>query len=174
MNIDPRLLKPRATHLGPAWNLWEKKNFNIHRGLIEWTPEPSVASMEQIATTIRQTVKQEFRPGWLRGFGFGAIVHLASIPNDLPAIIKFVDKRNKAGGVWQWLVLCFDNEKVALGVHTWLQGYLRPVYDSLLQQFETLGYRCDSTDVEIDALQAHLQKIAKYGRAFHLAAGLIS
>jgi hypothetical protein len=129
--------------------------------------------MEQIAATIRQTVKQEFRPGWLRGFGFGAVVHLANVPNDLATIVKFVDKRNKTCGVWQWVILCFDDEKVALGVHTWLQGYLRPVYDSLLQQIAALGYRCDSTDVEIDALQATLQKISKYGRAFHIASALI-
>ncbi len=159
-SIDTRLLKPIAPQHRCDWMLWQKKNFNIHRGVVELTAE-RVNSIDDLAADVRQGVGREFRPGWLRGFGFGAIIHFEDVPSDFANVCRHVDTRNKRHGVWQWLIACLDEDRVAIGIHTWLHGYLRPVYDSVLQQLADGGYQCFATDAEMDPLIATLNRIAK-------------
>lgn len=172
-DIPSNLLKPITPKAHANWALWEKKNFNIHRGLIEFTA-PDALSIHDLANQVREGVREEFRPGWFRGFGFGAIIHFPKVPADFTEICQHVDTRNKLHGVWQWVVVCLDEEKVALGIHTWLHGYLRPVYDSVLEQLKKDGYNCESVDSEMDALIAKLQQIAKTCRMIRSVGRIIT
>ena len=166
LTINPRLLKPRASVRAAGtgqWRAWEKKSLNIHRGVIEWhvdTPRP----MNEIAASVREGVKLDFGPGFLggllRGFGFGAILHLRQMPSDFAQICPHIDRRNKSRGVWQWVIVCFDEDQVAIGLHTWMHGYLRPVYDEVLAQCAAAGYLCTSEDAQMDRLNAALQKFS--------------
>lgn len=171
-HIAPSLLKSKLPKSHRDWALWEKKNFNIHRGLIEFTA-PAVDSIHDLARNVREGVKDEFRPGWFRGFGFGAIIHFKEVPTDFTEICQHVDSRNKSGGVWQWVVACLDEDRAAVAIHTWLHGYLRPVYDSVLQQLEENGYACHATDAEVDALIAKLNQIAKVCRTIRRVGRII-
>jgi hypothetical protein len=170
--IDEKLLKPKAPERQRDWKLWQKKSFNIHRGLIEFAAKRG-RTLEDTARLVREGVRAEFRPGWFRGFGFGAIIHFEELPRDFTEICHYVDTRNKRHGVWQWVIACLDEDKVAVAVHTWLHGYLRPVYDSVLQQLAASGYECSASDSEVDALIATLARIAKVGRIIRRAGGLL-
>jgi hypothetical protein len=160
LKIEEKLLKPRAAVYEKDWRVWEKKSLNIHRGVLDWPSIPYV-DIDVIARRVREGVKREFKPGWFRGFGFGAILHLKAAPGDLTRICDHIDRRNKTAGVWQWAILQFKNENVALGVHTWLHGYLRPVYESVLDQLRSQGCECHSVEAEIDPLIKTLGRIAK-------------
>jgi hypothetical protein len=50
---------------------------------------------------------------------------IALSPDDLKAL---VDVRENEQGDLQWVVLVASDVRVALGVHTWVEGYLSPVY----------------------------------------------
>ncbi len=160
LSVDAKLLKPIAPQFRRDWTIWQKKNLNIHRGVVELTAE-RVNSIDALAADVRDGVRREFRPGWLRGFGFGAIIHFKDVPPDFVNICRHVDTRNKRHGVWQWVIACLDEDGVAIAIHTWLHGYLRPVYDSVLQQLAEGGYQCFATDAEMDPLIATLNRIAR-------------
>lgn len=171
--IDEGLLRPKRPVGEAAWRIWEKKTLNIHRGLIEWPDTPS-APVDAIACRIRASVRSEFRPDWFRGFGFGTILHLSTATPDFCEICRHIDRRNKTNGVWQWAVVQFDHDNVALGIHTWLHGYLRPVYESVLHQLASQGYQCHSVEAEMDPLIEKLRKIAKVCHAIQAVTGVIA
>jgi hypothetical protein len=170
-NFDTKLMTPKTPVSRETWRTWEKKTFNIHRGVIDWNIRGHCNSIEEIAARIRAGVKTEFHPGWLRGFGFGAILRFVDAPIDIANICHHVDTLNKKNGVWQWVIVCFDEEKVALVIHTWLQGYLRPVYESLMGQLSASGYQCESVDAEIDKLFVTLRRIATVCKAIKIVGG---
>ena len=172
--IDPKLLKPRLPTSESTWRLWQKKSLNIHRSVVEWTVDQEFESIDELASRIRDSVKTEFRPGWLRGFGFGTVLHLRSASQDFAQICRHIDTRNRKGGVWQWAVIQFDDDKVAIGVHTWMHGYLRPVYDSIMTRLEGAGYECSSTDAEPDQLIAALMKIQRICRPIQVVSGVVT
>lgn len=49
--------------------------------------------------------------------------------------------------------------KVAIGMHTWLPGYLAPVYEGILNQCEKLGYDVARFTKDMDAFMAWLTKL---------------
>lgn len=173
IEIDPKLLTAKESVDGEKWQTWEKKNFNIHRGVVEWYVDEGFQSIDEIALRIREEIKAQFRPGWFRGFGFGTILHFTEIPADFSNICAHIDTRNKKHGVWQWAVACFDEDKRAFGIHTWLHGYLRPVYDSVLSQLESRGYECESVDADVDKLFVVLGKISRVCKAVKIIGGQI-
>lgn len=162
--IDPALLKPKYATVRLDWRLWEKKNLNIHRGVLEWCIEDKLASVDDLAAQVRSGVRSEFKPSWWRGFGFGAVLRMQSATVDFANICNHVDTRNRDNSVWQWAIIQFDDDKIALGVHTWMHGYLRPVYDSLLLNLKVAGYHCKSVDTDIDKLIKVLMELQKYSR----------
>ena len=173
--IDPRMLKPKSPVSDKTtWRLWQKKNFNIHRGIIEWSVDYDFKSIDDLALRIREGVKTEFRPGCFRGFGFGTVLHFKAVSKDFLQICNHIDARNKKSGVWQWAILQFDDDKVAVGVHTWLHGYLRPVYDSIIRQLENDGYECQSADAEVDELIATLLKIQRACKPIQMLARIVT
>jgi len=172
-NIDSKLLKPITPRHQPEWHLWQKKNFNIHRGLVELTAR-QVNSIDDLAREVREGIRSEFRPGWLRGFGFGAIIHFNEIPADFTQICQHVDSRNKRHGVWQWIIACLDEDNVAVAIHTWLHGYLRPAYDSVLEQLAKQGYQCHAADAEVDVVIATLQRVAQTCRMVQRVTGIVT
>ena len=172
--IDAKLLNPKAPISETSWRLWQKKNFNIHRGVIEWSVDQDFKSVNDLALRIREGVKTEFRPGWFRGFGFGTVLHFKAISEDFAHICDHIDTRNKKNGVWQWAILQFDDDKVAVGVHTWMHGYLRPVYDSIIGKLENDGYECKSADAEVDELIATLMKIQRVCKPIRMVARIVT
>jgi hypothetical protein len=173
IDIPANLLTRKAPKAHSDWAIWEKKNLNIHRGLIGLNA-PRIDSIHSLAEQIRLGVREEFKPNWFRGFGFGTIIGFKEVPSDFAEICQHIDTRNKKNGVWQWAVVVLQEDKVAIAIHTWLHGYLRPVYDSILQQLEQSGYQCHASDAEVDVLVTRLQKIADACRMIQRVAGVIT
>ncbi len=152
LKIDNKLLRLIPSTYEPTWRLLQKKSLNIHRGVIECSFGDDFISINELAGRIRTSVKKEFNPSWLRSFGFGAVIHMKTMTEDFLQICHHIDTKNKKDGVWQWAIIIFDDDKVAVGIHTWLHGYLRPVYDSLMVQLMEKNFECQSTDAKIDTL----------------------
>ena len=162
IQIDCKTLVLKKPVADENWRVWERKTFNLHRGVIDWPITETASSIDDIAAKLRSGVQLEFRPGRFRGFGFGTILHFQNVPSDCGRLCEYVDTRNRKDGVWQWIILCFDEVKRAIGIHTWQHGYLRPVYESILGQLRSCGYECESVDKDVDTLVAMLQRIASY------------
>jgi hypothetical protein len=164
-------LKPLATELPPSWRLWEYKTLNMHRGVIHWDATATPRTLTEIRDTVRAVVHDRFRPSWWRGFGFGAIVSLDHVDDSFQQAADLVDVRNNGKGTWQWLVLHFPNSQTALGVCTWTEGYLAPVYHDLLDELQSAGFSCQSSRKDMDAFMKHLFAVQEKLRAVKRALG---
>lgn len=154
-------LKPLAVHLPSTWRLWQYKSLNIHRGVIHWNATSIRCTLPEIRNQVRTVVREQFRPSWWRGFGFGAVVSLDHLDESFESVSDLVDVRNNTKGVWQWIVLHFPALQAAAGVCTWTEGYLTPVYRDLLFALEESGFACESYQKDMDALMKALVAIQK-------------
>ncbi len=140
-----RLLPKRSAHPPANYHLWERKTWNLHRGVIYLECAGS-SSAEDIHQSVRGVVASEFdlKWEWLRGFAFGACVRMSGIPADLHLLENCIDVRNRSRGVFQWLVFFSDEPAVAVGIHTWIEGYLSPVYHSIVGILRDAEIPCET------------------------------
>ncbi|MBO0698250.1 MAG: hypothetical protein J2P46_07645 [Zavarzinella sp.] len=160
-----RRLKPLATDLPETWRLWEHKTLNIHRGVIHWDATATDDTLADVREEVRAVVARYFRPAWWRGFGFGTVVSLGHADESFGRAAELIDVRNNRRGTWQWLALHFPKLREAVGVCTWTEGYLAPVYRDLLEALRGAGFRCQSYQRDMDALVKHLVTVAEKLRA---------
>ncbi len=153
-------LRPREPSPGAGWRVWEHKTLNIHRGLLHWQPGEAVP-FRAMAVRIRQQAEALFRVSWWRGFGFGAVLEVPSVPPDLPSIEAAVDGRENPKGTWQWTVLACEPARIAVGVHTWAEGYLTPVYRAVLDGYASRGFEAKPFKKEMDKLLQFLMPLAR-------------
>lgn len=78
---------------------------------------------------------------------------ISTRPDDLKML---VDIRENAKGTLQWVVLTAARAQTALGVHTWLEGYLSPVYREILEHLMGQGWEVASAKREKDGLMNFL------------------
>ena len=129
---------------GGAWSVWEHKTWNVHRGVLCWTPEATEIGADELAAAVRQKVEQSFRRSWWRGLGFGVLTELAAAPDRFKTIDQHIDAMQNSKGTWQWSILAFPEVKAAIGVHTWTAGYLSTVFTDLLEAYKAHGFRSRS------------------------------
>ena len=155
-----RPLRPR-TDLGESgWTFWELRTFNLHRvvGLLQADRE--FAGADDLGAEIREVVSRSFQRSRWRGMAYGVVAEVAAIslrPDDLA---RLVDIRENAKGTLQWVILVAGEGPVALGVHTWVEGYLSPVYRGALQALAEAGYQVTSVKREKDGLMRVLTSVA--------------
>jgi hypothetical protein len=166
-----RRLKPVSADLPPGWQLWEHKTLNMHRGVIHWDATAGGRTLADIRDRVRGLVRGSFRPAWWRGFGFGAVVSVEHADDSFARAADLVDVRNDRRGTWQWLVLHFPSLRAAVGVCTWTEGYLAPVYRGLLSALRGEGFTCESYQRDMDALMRRLVAIGEQLRAVKRALG---
>jgi hypothetical protein len=164
-------LKPLAVDLPSSWRLWQYKSLNLHRGVIHWDATARPCTLSKIRDEVRAVVRDHFRPSWWRGFGFGAIVSLGDVDDSFNHAADVVDVRNNSQGTWQWLVLHFPGTQTAVGVCTWTEGYLAPVYHDLLAELRKTGFTCESFQKDMDALMRRLLVVRDKLRAVKRALG---
>lgn len=166
-------LKPWETKLPPCWHTWQYKSLNMHRGVIHWDATTERCTIVDIRDQFRHVAQFHYKPSWWRGFAFGAIVSLKHVDDSFQHAGELIDEYANGEGTWQWLVFHFPEAKIAIGVTTWIDGYLAPVYQDLMGQFKAAGYQCRSHVREMDAFLQTLVKIQKNGRILRQIAGLI-
>ena len=162
-----KLLKPFPSDLPRTWTLWQHKTLNIHRGIIHWDQTANAATMDKARDEVRHVVQSRFRPTWLRGFGFGAVITMSEIDDSYKNVADLIDARNNSKGTWQWIVLYLPVPRAALGVCTWTEGYLAPVYQDILARLRKSGHFCESHKKDMDAVLKALSSIRKLSPTYH-------
>ena len=73
----------------------------------------------------------------------------------------WIDTRANRRGTWQWAIYACAPAEVAVGVHTWTEGFLSPVYRDLLDYYGSLNYEVGSFRKEKDQLMKFLTAAAR-------------
>ncbi|GHT96860.1 hypothetical protein FACS1894116_14580 [Betaproteobacteria bacterium] len=88
-------------------------------------------------------------------------------------MLGYVDTKARSRGTWQWLIVANQAGRAVFGIHTWTEGYLTPVYVSLLKQLEAAGYACQSVTKPPDKFFVNLWRLgASLGKARAVLLGL--
>ena len=151
-----RKLQPRNDLDEVGWTFWELRTLNIHRVVGSLREHRPFADAHDLEGEIRSAVARNFKRSWWRGMAYGVVAEAAATslsPDDLKLL---VDIRENADGTLQWVILVADNSRAAVGVHMWMEGYLSPVYRSILQALTGLGYHVATTIQGKDGLMKSL------------------
>ena len=155
-----RDLQPRNDLHEPGWMFWELRTLNRHRVVGLVNPYRQFADAHDLEAEIRGVVSRNFKRSWWRGMAYGVVADVAAIslgPDDLKTL---VDIRENSGGDLQWVILVASHARGALGVHTWIEAYLSPVYRGTLQALAATGYAIASVRREKDGLMKFLTGVA--------------
>jgi hypothetical protein len=162
-NIVSKKLPKSISSPCSEWRMWEAKTFNVHRGVLLWRPEGTTLSMPNVEELVREKVKACFKRSWWRGFAFGVILDLQSMTDGLETINDSIDIRKNGKGTWQWTILSIRDAQNTVGVHTWIKGWLTPVYQDLMAYYEGCGHRVGSFKKEKGKVLELLTAVAKLG-----------
>jgi hypothetical protein len=155
-----RGLRPRNDLRESGWTFWELRTLNLHRVVGLLNEYRQFADAHDLGAEIRVVVSRNFKRSWWRGIAYGVVAEVAAIslsPDDLKIL---VDIRENSKGTLQWVILVASHARVALGVHTWIEGYLSPVYRGTLQTLAETGYQVASVKREKDGLMKFLTGVA--------------
>lgn len=158
--VTPRVLRPRNDLREPGWMFWELRTLNMHRvvGLLQQYRQ--FAGAHDFESAIRAAAGRNFKCSWWRGMGLGVVAQVAAIPLSVDDLKMLVDVRENSKGTMQWVILVSSDTHVAVGVHTWMETYLSPVYRSILQGLTEAGYRVSSVTRDKDGLMKLLTGVA--------------
>jgi len=155
-----RQLKSRTDLHERGWAFWELRNLNMHRVVGLFRPDSPIVDAGTLDTTLRGVLGRTFKRGWWRGIAYGVVVDAGSLspaPDDLKVL---VDGRENTKGTMQWVVLVDGQARKVTGVHTWIEGYLGPVYRAVLQALADQGYQISSVMKDKDGLMRFLTAVA--------------
>lgn len=141
-----------------AWTFWEHKTLNIHRAIIHSSNTDQ--TYPEISMSVRNKIDEKFKVSWWRGFGYGAIIDVPTLPNDNETIEDSIDTRDNKNGTWQWIILVCQEPKSIIAVHTWMAGFLTPIYEALISSYRAEGYEVGSFKKEKDKLMKFITKVS--------------
>jgi hypothetical protein len=160
-----RDLRLRNDLAEPGWTFWELRTLNRHRVVGLLKEYRQFADGRDLEGEIRSVVSRNFKRAWWRGMAYGVVADVAGIsvsPDDLK---RLVDVRENSKGTLQWVILAAGNPRAALGVHTWMEAYLSPVYRGTLQALADARYRVMSARREKDDVMRFLTSVADVNAA---------
>lgn len=160
-----RALRPRNDLREPGWMFWELRTLNMHRVVGFLKEYRQFADAHDLEAEIRGVVSRNFKTSWWRGMAYGVVAEVAAIslsPDDLKIV---VDVRENSKGTLQWIILAGGHAQVAVGVHTWMEAYLSPVYRGTLQALAETGYRVSTATRDKDGLMKFLTGVADWETA---------
>jgi hypothetical protein len=158
--VTPRALRPRNDLRDPGWAFWELRTLNMHRvvGLLRHYRQ--FADAHDFESTIRGAAARNFKCSWWRGMGLGVVAQVATIPLSVDDLKILVDVRENSKGTLQWVILVTSDTHIAVGVHTWMETYLSPVYRGTLQGLAEAGCCVSSVTRDKDGLMKLLTGVA--------------
>jgi hypothetical protein len=160
-----RDLRPRNDLGEPGWLFWELRTLNRHRVVGLLKEYRQFADARDLDSTIRGAVSRNFKCSWWRGMAYGIVADVAAIslrPDDLKIL---VDVRENSKGTLQWVILVAGIARAAIGVHTWMEAYLSPVYRGTLEALSQAGYQIARARKEKDGLMKFLTGVADVNAA---------
>ena len=161
----PRDLRPRNDLSEPGWTFWELRTLNMHRVVGLLNEYRQFADAHDLGAEIRRVVSRNFKCSWWRGMAYGVVAKVAAISLSPESLKMLVDVRENSKGTLQWVILVASDARVALGVHTWMEAYLSPVYRGTLQALAGTGYQVASAKREKDGLMKFLTGVADLNTA---------
>lgn len=162
-----RGLQPRDDIREPGWTFWELRTLNRHRVVGLVTEYRQFKDSADLGAEIREVVSRHFKCAWWRGMAYGVVADMPTIslqPDDLKVL---VDVRENSKGTLQWVIVAAGDAHAAVGVHTWMETYLSPVYRSILQALTAAGYRVATGVRQKDGLMRFLTAVADLDLALH-------
>ncbi len=161
--ILPRKFERVSGDSGEGLNVYQAKSFNRHSAVIQESARAESFSSERYVSTTRKKALARCKPNWLRGLALGTVLEIDRLPTNVELISDAIDTRQKGRVVWQWSVIAVRDQRLVLGLHTWMQVYLTPVYGDLLFQFAEEGFTIERFKKEKDRLMALLIKLSEVG-----------
>jgi hypothetical protein len=136
------------------------RNLNIHRvaGLFE--ERRQFAGARELEAEMRAVVSRNFKRSWWRGMAYGVVAVAGAISLSPDELKMLVDDRENQSGTLQWVILISSDTRIALGVHTWIEGRLSPVYRDILQALNESKYRVTNAKRDKDGLMKFLTGVA--------------
>jgi hypothetical protein len=162
--LQDRKLRPRHDIAEPGWAFWELRNLNMHRLVGVARPQQAFADADAVESYVRDTMTRHFKRSWWRGMAYGVVLDRVSV-DCLDALIDIVDVIDNSKGTLQWAVLLAPGAPVAIGVHTWIEGYLSPVYRRLMDELRRLRFDVTSLIRPRDGLAGMLFEINDFRAA---------
>jgi hypothetical protein len=120
-----------------------------------------LTDVQDLEGEIRSAVSRNFHRAWWRGFAYGAVLEVqvnSSSPEDLERLIDIYENRE---GVLQWVILVANDGQTAVGLHTWMETYLSPIYRDVLRTLTTGGYHVATAVRGKDGLLKFLTGVAE-------------
>ncbi len=160
-------MRPRSDLLEPGWMFWELRTINIHRVVGLASEYRQFANAQDLGAEIREVLARIFKRAWWRGIAYGVVAEVSALSLSTDDLKLLVDVRENPKGDLQWVILVASHARTALGVHTWIEGYLSPVYRNILEPLAAKGYRIASVKREKDGLMKFLTAVADVDTAIH-------
>jgi len=153
-------MRPRDDVSEPGWRFWELRNLNLHRVVGLAGEYRQFADARDLEAEIRGVLTRNFKRAWWRGIAYGVVAEVSAISVRTDDLKLLVDVRENDKGTLQWVTLVASHARAALGVHTWVEGYLSPVYREILQALSAKGYQVASVKRDKDGLMKFLTAVA--------------
>ena len=154
----------RGLHRGSmrdaGWVFWELRTLNRHRVVGLLRRQALFPGLREVEAEIRDTVARHFKRAWWRGMAYGVVVEVPGLSLTAENIESLIDVRDNRRGTLQWVFLIARSTSAAIGVHTWIEGYLSPVYRSVLQKLEDGKFDVTTLTKEKDGLMTVLSGAA--------------
>jgi len=157
---EPREMQRRTDLCEPGWTFWERRTLNIHRVVGLFRAKEPLGDACTLDSQLRGVLARDFKRAWWRGIAYGVVVSVGDFtltPDDLPIL---VDAYENNKGTMQWVVFIAGDARQVTGVHTWIEGYLSPVYRAILETLTRQGYQVASVRKEKDGLLRFLTGVA--------------
>jgi hypothetical protein len=153
-------LRLRSDIHAEGWTFWELRNLNMHRVVGLLRAQRAFADVPDLEGEIRTAISRDFKRAWWRGLAYGVVAEVEQAtwtPGDLEAM---VDIRENRKGVLQWVVLASPVGRRAVGVHTWEQVFLSPVYREVVAALSGGGYQVATAAKGKDGLMRVLTDVS--------------
>ena len=160
-----RKLRLRKDLREPGWTFWELRTLNMHRVVGLLNEYRQFTDAHDLEREIRGVVSRNFKTSWWRGMAYGVVAQVAAISLSPDNLKTLVDVRENSKGTLQWVILAASHAHVALGVHTWMEAYLSPVYRGTVQALAETGYRVSTATRDKDGLMKFLTGVADWEAA---------
>ena len=90
---------------------------------------------------------------------FGVVIDVPAMRITPDEIEAMIDVRDNRKGTLQWIIVVARSSSAALGVHTWIEGYLSPVYRGVIQQLRADGFDVATATKEKGVLMTVLTNV---------------
>ncbi|HUM16710.1 MAG TPA: hypothetical protein VL086_13535 [Candidatus Nitrosotalea sp.] len=161
----PRDLRLRNDLREPGWMFRELRTLNRHRVVGLVTPYRQFESARDLEAEIRGVVARHFKASWWRGMAYGVVAEVAELSLGADDLKTLVDVRENSRGDLQWVILVASQASGVVGVHTWIEAYLSPVYRDIVQALAATGRAVATATREKDGMMKFLTGVADLNAA---------